>query len=608
MMNATSVSSFWQARPRLVNNPVILRELVVRLRKKSSFVFLLCLVGVAGIAFLLFYPILIQSYTQGRRPGGFSTQEVFVLMSLLQGISILIVMPLFASTCINLEREQQTWDLLITTPINISSILLGKYLSSILFSLILLVSLIPIVGLTIPMGGVSPQEILFIFSLLLELVLTAGVLGMYCSIRWKRTVQSVSFTYGSIVLLYVVLPTLIMMNYSPSNQPLGPLIFVSPLMIAIQYLGNESLFLCSNTAALTIHGALAVCILLAGTYLCYRELNRQSGKPESQSINWRFSFLRYFSLPFFFSYIRRINKYLLQSSSPLHEKEIKDYLGESDESFVKSQLWIFAAGLLLLPVGLANANDPFEYYYALCLYAGALLIPCLVVPFGANVIRSENDRETWLLLITTTLSPQKIFAGKYHAGFHLLLARVVPFLGIPLFVAIVQAFSSLLLNRGIENILCNGKNLIVVFFILLAFVFSARSFLSGCMWVSTLFARTTHAYAIAFFCTALVLIGPSIVLLISDAVMGTFFGFPWYILLLLAVLSPFHLLIHLSHWNGSFELEFIFRTLIATTKNVTFFDWTNGMIICIHILWMIRVALFFEKMTIRRLRKVMNVE
>lgn len=610
-------SKFWQNRPRIANNPVILRELVERLRKKSSFVFLFFFVGIVGGAFVLFYPRLIQSLTQNTI-GGIRSQEIYVLFSLLLGILLLVLIPLFSASCVNLERERKTWDLLITTPIRISSILLGKYLSSVFFAIILLSALIPMFGVLLLIGGVSPQEILFMFCILLELAATAGAIGLYCSIRWKRSVQSASFAYLWIVLLYVVPPTLIVMNYSPSTQPLGPLIFFSPFMIVFQFLGNDTLFPCSDSVALLIHGILAGGILLGWINLGVRELTNQSLRFSIQKWIARPSALHPLSFSSIYAIFRWFNGRLFRSSSQFREKEIKDFLGESDVGFIKSQIGVLLASLVLLSIGFSNAHCFFEYYYSLCIYAAAILTPCLIIPFGANGFRAEVDRETWLLLLSTNLSPKEIFQGKFLAGLSLFLARIIPFIVIPLFLAIAQTIALSLAYFGAANLIFIGKNVTIVLLFYTILYLSARFYLSGSLLASTL-PKTTLAYAAAFLFAILVAIGPQILLFgleIFDQLFitppvrdpGDWLQYYGGIHHLLAAVSPVQLLIYLSYWKGGYELEFIFQTLIEATPKTKSIETFNLIIAGSQIFWLCLTASIFKWITIWRLRKTMYIK
>lgn len=195
---------FRRERPRLVNNPIILRELIVQLRKKQSFFYLFLFLAIGSITFILWW----SDYTNVnyyRDKNSFS-RDLLLSLSLLEGIILLLFAPLLSATAINLERERETWDLLITTPITMTSILLGKFLSSLFFVWIVMLSILPIFSLTMPVGGVSPTEIFAIFVMFTEGTLIASSIGLFCSIRWKRTIQSITMTYIFSFLYFFLIP------------------------------------------------------------------------------------------------------------------------------------------------------------------------------------------------------------------------------------------------------------------------------------------------------------------------------------------------------------------------------------------------------------------
>jgi len=100
---------FWQARPSLVNNPVILRELIVRLRKGSSFYYLAIFLIVGFIASLSFWYQLTHNNYQGVNWNR-QTRNMFLVLNMFQGLTVALLIPLISATIINIERERETWD------------------------------------------------------------------------------------------------------------------------------------------------------------------------------------------------------------------------------------------------------------------------------------------------------------------------------------------------------------------------------------------------------------------------------------------------------------------------------------------------------------------
>ncbi len=152
----------WQERPRLFNNPVILRELTAQLRKRISFLYLLGFLLTGFFCFLSWW----STFRNSGGNLGSQSRELFGLLNFLEGALILFFVPLFSAISINIERERETWELVCTTPLSLLSILWGKFLSSVLFVWFMMLSLIPVYGIIFTVGGLSPEEIFVTFILL----------------------------------------------------------------------------------------------------------------------------------------------------------------------------------------------------------------------------------------------------------------------------------------------------------------------------------------------------------------------------------------------------------------------------------------------------------
>ena len=63
---------------------------------------------------------------------------------------------------------------------------------AVLFVWLMLFSLAPMYGIFFLTGGISASEILFVFAMITEVTVIIGLIGLFCSIQWKRTVTAVT--------------------------------------------------------------------------------------------------------------------------------------------------------------------------------------------------------------------------------------------------------------------------------------------------------------------------------------------------------------------------------------------------------------------------------
>lgn len=196
----------------LNKNPIYLKETRGRMRGNRAFLFItffaLLLSAIVGLAYL----ILSQSYSQGlavniRQTAG---KTIFYTATIFQIFTFGMLAPGLTAGSISSEKEQQTFDLLLTTLLPVRSIVFGKLTSAASFLLLLFVIAIPVQSIAFMFGGVTFAE--FIIGLLIQIVtiISFSMLGVFFSTITKRTTVStiLSYTISGAILLIVPALTL----------------------------------------------------------------------------------------------------------------------------------------------------------------------------------------------------------------------------------------------------------------------------------------------------------------------------------------------------------------------------------------------------------------
>ena len=117
-----------------------------------------------------------------------------VLIALVGGVIILII-PAYTGGTITLEREQQTLESLLLTPLSSRNILLGKMLPSLCFALLLLLCALPVMSISFTYGGVSPGDVAWALAVVMSAALLCGSIGVYCSVYLRTTVSAIAVAY-----------------------------------------------------------------------------------------------------------------------------------------------------------------------------------------------------------------------------------------------------------------------------------------------------------------------------------------------------------------------------------------------------------------------------
>jgi ABC-type transport system involved in multi-copper enzyme maturation permease subunit len=189
-----------------LSNPVLTKEMRSRLRGGKGLwvqaAYLLILSIIVSFMYLTWAlrhggPVPSPTGYSYSGPKAWETgQLIFRVLSVAQAVLIALIAPALTCGTLSLERERQTLDFLLMTPLTAVSIVLGKLLSAFLFMGLLLTLSLPLASVSFLLGGVSPGELAGVYAaLVVEAVLLCS-LGLAWSATFPRTTISTPFAYG----------------------------------------------------------------------------------------------------------------------------------------------------------------------------------------------------------------------------------------------------------------------------------------------------------------------------------------------------------------------------------------------------------------------------
>ncbi|MDC0936559.1 ABC transporter permease subunit [Pirellulales bacterium] len=376
----------------LFENPVLQRELVVNLRMTRSFVLLVAYVGLLGLLVYAAWPA-DQQLDLARPEKAKALVDLFFFG---QYVLVSMMTPSFAAGAITGEKERNSYEMLMASPIRPGAIVLGKLAASLCHLAILMICSLPIVMLCLPLGGVHPSEVLAGYVAMLSSVLLFGMISLWCSGFFSRTSASLVVSY----LLILPLAMLGVLTWQVLEQ-LGP----ARLWIAMTVVP-------------------AACVSLA--ILLWSDISRRLMRaPELGSEGKQVIDLATEAEEAVGLYINRDDfpdrlfappkrtTFLPDQANPIYDKEIRSE--------------IFSHGTLMLRLVIQISMFLALPVMAVCLYlrpqwapwfiAYVLLFNMLVGPvFSAGSITSERERQTLDLLLTTLITPWQMLWGKLFSG------------------------------------------------------------------------------------------------------------------------------------------------------------------------------------------------
>src|SRR6478672_475964 len=180
-------------------NPVIVKELRGRMRGwRSVAILVIYLLILSLVTWLTF--LAVGSYSSNNYYGGQSAQigkTIFGVLVGFQTVMVALLTPAFTAGSITGEREQRTYELLMTTLLPARSVIFGKLGSALAYVALLIVAVAPLESLLFLLGGVSPEEIILSQVVMFVSALLFASIGIFWSSVLKSSVFSNVLSYGT---------------------------------------------------------------------------------------------------------------------------------------------------------------------------------------------------------------------------------------------------------------------------------------------------------------------------------------------------------------------------------------------------------------------------
>lgn len=396
-------------------NPLFRRELLDRLRSWKTLAAILAVAIVSSGLVLLRWPSdsTIDAVSQG-------AMLVFRPLAFALTVAVMMLVPAFPATSLVSERKKGTLTLLLNSPTTPISIYLGKLLSNVILSLILISVSLPALAACFAMGGISIKD--HIGPLALVLVVMAvqyTALGLWISIRSSTTDGSLRWTYAAVLALAVLSmgPLVIIGNLSGITATIARwMTAASPVSALQQITGSQaavaSLGISTGWVEFLI---VSVIITLVLGYITVRKLDpilldraRPTGKVVG--VNTKKSIFRRMA------YLIDPNKRKAGIPWWLNPIMVKEFRTRKFGRLHWLIRLVAICAIISLMLTAVAASGTVEW--GVQKIAGPIVLMqvalfLLVGPsLGANLISSEIESGGWQILRATPISPVRIFVGK----------------------------------------------------------------------------------------------------------------------------------------------------------------------------------------------------
>ena len=386
--------------------------------------------------------------------------QAFTILSFGQLALICLLTPVFMAGAITQESNPQTWDILLTTPLNSLQIVLGNLLGRLFFIITLLVASLPIFLVTQFFGGV-PGAAIF----LAILVSACSAFIVACIAILLSVLRSVGrravFIFYLCVVLYLV------GTYVIDTQLRGPIMAGSSTMATTlmtplnPFLALESVLLPDSYSPLPPAGSswltslwfgrpiLVFCLIslsLGGFLVIFSTLRvRSIGTRESNARGW-------------LAFLGRSSSGQPMAKAPrtVGQNAIAwwEYEGRGRTIGAVFGRWSFVvAGLLVAIVLLVLfitgtiAPDLFRVILLGLLATETVLILLTALNQSATAVSREREDGTLDLILTTPIQPGPYLAGKLRG----LIQNLLPMILVPVATLVLVGLVVLIQPFGVTT-------------------------------------------------------------------------------------------------------------------------------------------------------------
>ncbi|MCC6493839.1 MAG: ABC transporter permease subunit [Pirellulales bacterium] len=392
------------------DNPVLQHELIVNLRMARGFLLLFAYVALLGMLVYAAWPA--EQTLDLARPE--EAQKLVNLFFLGQYLLVSLMTPSFAAGTLTGERERESYEMLLASPLRPGAIVLGKFAASLVPLLELMICSLPIVMLCLPLGGVSPYEVLTAYLAMFFSIALFGMISLWSSSYFTRTSASLVASYMMILPLALA-GVLVWQALSRDAQVR---LFVTLTVVPISCIAVAALLWLDVSRRLLYPPDLGS----GGKQVI--DLETEAKEAVGLYIDRDQFPDRLFSPP-------KRTTFLPEDANPIYDKEMRSE--------------IFSQGTLMLRLVIQISMGLALPVMAVCLFmqrqlapwyiAYVLLFNLLVGPvFSADSLTSERERSTLDLLLVTLITPWQMLWGKLLSGLRV-SSVLTSFLLWPVFLA-----------------------------------------------------------------------------------------------------------------------------------------------------------------------------
>jgi len=185
-------------------NPILVRVVYGASRRQRH---LWLRLAYLGLLLIVVMSSLVNAFVGGQSASlaelAKGASQTFKYASITQLLLMCFLAPIFTASAITQERDAQTFNILLSTPLSSGQIVLGSLMSRLYFVIMLLLAGLPIFLITMVYGGVTSRQIISSFLLAGATAILTGALAIFVAMVGVGTRKTI-FSFYLLIALYLL--------------------------------------------------------------------------------------------------------------------------------------------------------------------------------------------------------------------------------------------------------------------------------------------------------------------------------------------------------------------------------------------------------------------
>ncbi len=446
---------------------------------------------------------------------------LLIVLSIGELAMVVLIAPAFTATSITGEKEHNTLESLLATPMRPWEIVAGKMIGSLAFLVLLVVSGVPAFATLLLLGGVEVSELLAVVAVLLISAVHLGMIGLLVSVLSSRSYRAIIATY--VVLLVVVFGlaapawpvsgTLINRGGPVFSGAMHLLASISPLQAMLSILTPGERYAAGAKgwpAFWQLYIVFSILTTVGVAAMLFRNLNRSllPARPrEGLKVVERGKLTGRSVLYLFFFDPRKRKRNIAWWQNPVLAKECRSRRTLQPHWLARATVTCVIVSIALMTLVSISVTafvaESASMIFAMAAAIGVLMVVLIVLigpAMTSGAICADRETGVWDLLRTAPLPAWRIVSGKFQAS---LIPLVLLIIGTAPALVILIAFEQALLPNVLRVLQVVGMT--SLFVAVLGMFFS-----SVCSKTSTATVWTYGVVSVMSLLTMLALLGKGI--------------------------------------------------------------------------------------------------